>query len=315
MPSIAAITGGTGFLGQHLIKALTREGWQLRLLVRRMPDLGTAVDPDMAPVQLVLGSLEDPAALRELVQGADTIVHVAGAIKAKSRADFMAANAEGTARVLQARADAAPDASFVMMSSLAAREAEISHYAASKAAGEAHVRAASGDWAILRPCAIYGPGDRETLTVFKAARLPVHPMLNGPDARVCLMNVSDVTSAVLAVLEGNTWGGTFELSDARHDGYAWREIIATACAATGTRPRPFRVPEAVVRTLGRAGDLATAVTGSAEMLTSQKVREILHPDWSSPATAQLDTGTWRPMVDLDQGFADAVAWYRAAGWL
>ncbi|MEM6904476.1 MAG: SDR family NAD(P)-dependent oxidoreductase, partial [Pseudomonadota bacterium] len=218
---LVAITGATGFLGHHIANALAARGWRLRLLVRRMPgaDLGPS------PAELVLGSLDDPQALETLVAGADAVVHVAGAIKAASRAGFMAVNAEGTARLVAAREAKAPGARLVMISSLAARAPGLSDYAASKAAGEAYLRAAPGPWSILRPSAIYGPGDRETLSVFKLARLPLQPVLNGPEARVCLIEVSDVATAVLTALAGHGDGGIYELSDARKDGYRWHEIV------------------------------------------------------------------------------------------
>ncbi|MEM9043639.1 MAG: SDR family NAD(P)-dependent oxidoreductase [Pseudomonadota bacterium] len=308
---VAAVTGATGFLGHHIAKALSKKGWRLRLLVRRMPEpeLGAST------TELVPGGLEDSGALEALVDSADAIVHVAGAIKAASQAAFMRVNAEGTARLLSARAAKASEARVVMVSSLAARTPGLSHYAASKAAGETYLRAAPGPWSILRPCAIYGPGDRETLSVFKLACLPMQPVLNGPDARVCLIEVSDVASAIVAAVEGHGDQRTLELSDHKQDGYSWHEIVATACAAMGTRPRPIRLPAGLIRSAGRLGDMGVALTGSAQMLTSQKVREILHIDWSSSAAAQLPSDCWAPSQDLSKGFHSAVKWYREAGWL
>lgn len=311
MARLAAVTGATGFVGRHIVQALSNEGWRLRLLVRRQPDL----DLGLHPVELVPGTLKDAEALRALVRGADAVIHVAGAIKARSREDFMAVNAEGTRRVVAAREEVAPGANLIMLSSMAAREPELSHYAASKAAGEGHLQGVGGRWSILRPSAIYGPGDRETLTVFKMARMPLHPLLNGPEARVCLVNVTDVVSAVAAVLQGGVEPGTYEVSDMRRDGYAWREIVEAACASRGSRARAVRVPSAIVRTLGRLGDVGAYLLGSAEMLTSQKVREILHRDWSSDQDAQLPSNVWTPSVGLSDGFRDAVAWYHNSGWL
>ncbi len=311
MARLAAVTGATGFVGSHIVQALSNDGWRLRLLVRRQPDLDLGVQP----VQRARDKLNDSEALRALVRGADAVIHVAGAIKARSREDFMAVNAEGTRRVVAAREEVAPGANLIMLSSLAAREPQLSHYAASKAAGEAHLRNVGGRWSVLRPSAIYGPGDRETLTVFKMARMPLHPLLNGPEARVCLVNVADVVSAIATVLRGGVAPGTYEVSDMRYDGYAWREIVEAACASRGCRARPVRVPSAVVRTLGRLGDIGAHVSGSAEMLTSQKVREILHQDWSSDPEAQLPPHLWTPSVGVYDGFREAVAWYRNSGWL
>ncbi|MEM8792429.1 MAG: NAD-dependent epimerase/dehydratase family protein [Pseudomonadota bacterium] len=311
MPGLAAVTGGTGFVGQHVVRALAAEGWRLRLLVRGQP----AGDMGEEPVELVPGSLEDEGSLGALTEGADAVVHIAGKIKAISRESFMAANADGTARLLRARSERAPDAPFVLMSSLAAREPGLSHYAASKAAAEDHVRASDGPWSILRPSAIYGPGDRETLAVFKMARLLVHPLLNSSEARVCLIHIDDVVSATTAATRGALPNATYELSDEHVDGYTWREIVGAACQTMETRPRPVRIPAAVVKTLGWAGDILSGMTGSAEMLTSQKVREVLHPDWSSSRSAQPPCDTWSPQVDLAQGFGRTVASHRERGWL
>lgn len=311
MTRLAAITGGTGFLGQNIARALADRGWRLRLLVRRLPPL----DLGEQAVELVPGALSDRNALAALVEGADAVVHVAGAIKAGSRAEFMAVNAAGTAHVAQARNDLAPQAPLLMISTLAAREPGVSHYAASKAAGEAHVRNAGGLRWVLRPPAIYGPGDRETLTVFKAARLPVHPLMNGPEARLCLIHVQDVVSTVLRLLEEGGPTGTYELSDERFDGYTWREIVSAACAAVGTRPRTFRMPASALRAIGKLGDITQYFGGTTGLLTSQKVREILHRDWSSSADAQLPREIWTPNVDLSEGFGGTAAWYRAKGWL
>lgn len=311
MSRVVAITGATGFVGRHVAKALSDHGFRLRLLVRQQPDLELGPEP----VELIPGNLDDEQALRELVEGAAAIVHIAGAIKARDRASFMAVNASGTKRVVAAREKFAPDANLIMISSLAAREPQLSHYAASKAAGEAHLLQIGGPWAILRPSVIYGPGDRETLTVFKMVKMPVHPLLNGPSARVCLVHVNDVVSAVCAVLNGGIEPGIYEVSDKRHEGYSWQQIVDAACIVMDTKARPVRVPSGITRALGRLGDMGGALFGSGQMLTSQKTRELLHEDWSSTPAAQLPSMHWKPTIGLLDGFRDAVRWYKDAGWL
>jgi uncharacterized protein YbjT (DUF2867 family) len=165
---LVAVTGATGFVGPHLVAALARRGWKIRLLVRRWSPL-----PSLAGVEadLVLGDVADEAALRRLVDGADTVIHAAGLIKARRAADFMAVNRDGTARV----SALAPTARFVLLSSLAAREPLLSPYGASKRAAEDVVAGRSGPWLAVRAPAIYGPGDRETLAYFRAARRALLP--------------------------------------------------------------------------------------------------------------------------------------------
>ncbi len=310
---LAAVTGITGFIGGHLAGELTRRGWRLRVLARSMPRMQGLAGP---PVEVVQGSLADQSALRDLVEGADAILHLAGAIKGRNRNDFMRVNAEGTAALARAWRAHAPDARFIHLSSMAAREPGLSHYAASKHAAEERLRAigAGADWSILRPAVVYGPGDRETLRIFRAASAPVQPMLNGADARLTLIHVSDLVRAMAALLEAGYPSGCHEVTDARHDGYSWDELARAAASALGRTARPLHVPEIAIRALGLIGD-AAALGGVTGMLTSQKAREILHRDWSSGNASQPPASQWQPEITLDQGFAEAVAWYRAAGWL
>jgi nucleoside-diphosphate-sugar epimerase len=254
--------------------------------------------------------------LRELVAGADAVVHLAGAIKGRSRADFMAANADGTAALADAWRAHAPGARFLHLSSMAAREPDLSHYSASKHAAEQRLRdiGAGANWCVLRPAAVYGPGDRETLRIFRAAAGPVQPMLNGRDARLTVIHVADLARAIAALAAGGPAGICHEVTDARQQGYSWDELARAAAMAVGRAARPVPVPGIVIRVLGMFGD-AAALGGVAGMLTSQKAREILHSDWRSDAASQPDSNVWQPEVELEEGFADAVAWYRAAGWL
>ncbi len=310
---LVAVTGVTGFIGGHLAGELTRRGWRLRVLARSMPRLHGLAGP---PVEVVQGSLSDPRALGVLVAGADAVVHLAGAIKGRNRNDFMAANAEGTAALATAWRAHAPEARFIHLSSMAAREPGLSHYAASKHAAEERLASigAGADWSILRPAVVYGPGDRETLRIFRAASAPVQPMLNGADARLTLIHVTDLVRAVAALLVAGGASDCHEVTDARHDGYSWDELVRAAAAALGRTARPLQVPAIAIRALGLVGD-AAALGGMAGMLTSQKAREILHRDWRSDKASQPPASQWQPEITLDQGFAEAVAWYRAAGWL
>jgi len=310
---LAAVTGVTGFIGGHLAAEMARRGWRLRVLARAPSRVPALAGP---PVEVVGGSLADAGALAGLVRGADAVLHLAGAVKGRSRADFMRANAEGTAALAGAWRREAPGARFLQLSSMAAREPGLSHYAASKHAADAQLRAVGGDarWHILRPAVVYGSRDRESLRIFRTAAGPVQPMLNGPAARITVVHVDDLVRAMLAALEADRPPACHEVTDARPEGYSWAEITAAAAAALGRPHRPVRVPRLVIRGLGLVGDVA-ALGGIVGMLTSQKAREILHPDWSSNPAAQLSPTLWRPEISLAEGFAEAVSWYRRAGWL
>ncbi len=314
MTRLAAITGGTGFLGRHAASALAARGWRLRLLVRRAPDL-----PELADqvIELVPGDLSEPASLARLVEGADLILHSGGLVKAATREAFFRANADGAEALARAWAAGAPGARFLLVSSMAAREPQLSHYAASKREGEARIAAVApegADWRALRPAAIYGPHDHETLKVLKLANGRLQFMLNAGEARVGMVAVRDAAEAIAALAEAPGRGETFELIDMRRDGYAWRELAETAALALGHAPRPLRIPAPALRIAGAVGGALAAVTGRAEMLTAGKVRELLWPDWSTdPALPPIPPEIWAPKIGLAAGLAEMVAWARAAG--
>lgn len=314
MSRVAALTGGTGFLGRHIARALIDEGWTVRMLVRRAPDLPELAD---AAIELVPGDLDDAGALLRLCAGAEAVIHAAGLVKAATRAAFFHANAVGAANIAAAWTETAPEARFTLISSMAAREPLLSHYAASKREAETRVAEIAGarDWRALRPGAIYGAHDEETLKVLKLAAGPVQFMLNAPETRVTLIDARDAAAAVAALAALPGGGAVSELSDARAEGYTWRELSETAARALGRAPRPVRIPAAALHALGRLGDIAAAGFGSAEMLTSPKVREILHQDWSSALSRQPDPAVWRPRVALEDGLRDMADWARSVGKL
>jgi nucleoside-diphosphate-sugar epimerase len=311
---IAALTGASGFLGGHVARALDAAGFRLRILAR-----ASAPPPGLEALgpEVVAGRLSDHEALERLVQGAQAVIHIAGAIKAARPADFLTINRDGAEAMARAAAGGAPDAHFVLVSSLSAREPRLSAYAASKAAGEKAVQSVlkPAGLTIVRPPAVYGPGDRETLALFHAAeRLPALPLVGGPDARFALVHAVDA-AAHIAVIAGRRGGGrTLALADARPEGYGWREVLEGASLAVGRRPALARIPPALVLGIGAANSLAARLGAAPQVLSLGKAREMLHPDWGV-RPGELDPDAPPARFDLRQGFADVVDWYCANGWL
>lgn len=310
---LAAVTGATGFIGRHAVDALTRAGWRVRLLLRRDPS-GSAWRNSRPEV--VAGSLGDKAALERLVEGADAVVHLAGLIKAARRAEFFDVNCDGVSRLATAARERSPGAHFLLVSSLAAREPSLSDYAASKRAGEtAALDVPGGRTTILRPPVVYGPGDRETLRFFQVAGWPRVPLLGPPESRAALIHVQDLARLIAVLASEAPRGDVLAAADDRPEGYSWSELLGAAARAVGNpSPRFVQAPQALLRGIALVGDLARR-GGSAAMLNSQKLRELRHADWAvAPGELARPPG-WSARFDIDSGFADAVAWYRAAGWL
>ena len=311
---LAAVTGGTGFLGLHLLPALAQAGFRIRLLARRDPS-----HPAFAGLafETLRGSLEDETALAALLDGADVVVHAAGLIKAHTRAEFLRGNQGGTAALARAARRTAPGARFLLISSLAAREPQLSGYAFSKHAAEDAARQAFSDapaqLAILRPPAIYGPWDRETLALFRASRYPFAPLLS--DGRAAVIHAADAAGAIAAMAGEKFRPGCFALADEQPQGYALRVLMAEAARATGGRARLARLPKAIVISAGFCSGLLGRFSKTPPIFTLGKAREILHPDWSVHPDELLPRGIYAPRVGLARGFAETVAWYRQAGWL
>ncbi len=312
MTGLVAVTGATGFLGRYIVRELIEQGWRVRILARGYPVHEQFQD---LAFEVVPGDLSDLDSLRALVREADCIVHAAGLIKARDAQAFHKVNVQGTANLLAALEAHHAHSRLLMVSSLAARAPHLSPYAATKRAAEDHVRASAHDWIIIRPCAVYGPWDVETLTVLKAVSLGISPRPGHKNARVGLVHARDVAGAVGALCARGEPGGDYEITDARCDGYSWAEITQAAAKVLGSRTIAVPISGWVMRCAGAAGSILGRFGGPPAMLTIDKVREILHPDWSCMPENQPPKQLWRPKIDLNCGFLETIRWYQARGWL
>lgn len=308
MTRVAALTGGTGFLGRVIAASLTKAGWQVRLLTRTAP-----LHPllEGLPLELVLGGLADRDALTQFVAGADLVIHAAGLVKARHRAAFDAINRDGTRHLAEAvlAEPAAPP--MLLISSLAARVPHLSAYAASKRAGEEAMAEVFGahPWAVLRPAAIYGPWDREGLAMLKLASSRFAPAIRAPEPRIAMIHVRDAAAAVCALAGTCLQQRIYELADAQTAGYGWRELLARIGAALGRAPYPVPLPDTALLAAGYLSDRVADLRGRAAIFGLGKAREILHRDWVVDPARQIPAGIWRPTIDLDTGMAETVAWW------
>lgn len=317
MSRTLALTGSTGFIGAALLRQLTRAGWKVRALHRHSvpspcPGAGAG------SIEWVLGSLEDSESLDRLVREAEAVVHCAGVIRGTSAVDFRKVNVEGVARLADAARKARPRPRVLLISSLAAREPQLSHYAASKRAGEEALRSAAGDmaWTALRPPAVYGPGDRETLPLVRCMRRGFSPVLGGRDARFSLLFVDDLADAVSRLLDSAPWPeAPFEIHDGRAGGYTWEELIQTVARIIGRPVRRFRIPGWFLQAAARGNLLLARGIGYAPMLTPGKVRELTHPDWVCSDAALRRATAWKPRFQLEAGMRRTLQHLHNGRWM
>jgi len=320
----AFVTGGTGFVGSHLVQALRSRGDSVTCLVRS-PHRVTG--PGWSDVRTIAGDLNTPAAVREGCADADVVYHVAGRISARNLNEYLAVNRDGTARMLEA-ASAHPPRRFVHVSTLAvggptvpghpideARPpAPVTDYGRSKLAAERLVQAATFPWTIVRPPVVYGERDRETLRIFRLARRGLGPVIGDGSQELSVVYAGDLATALIAA--GTSPATSGRVYYASHpDVTTSADLVRAVGAAVGRRPVLLPLPGPLARVaLWTVGSLAS-LAGRATVLSADKANEFLAPAWTCRADAlERDTG-WRAVTKLQAGLSRTATWYRAEGWL
>ncbi|NUN67785.1 NAD(P)H-binding protein [Pseudanabaena biceps] len=288
-----ALTGATGFVGQRVLALADAP---LHALTRRP-------QADQPNIAWIRGDLADTAALAHLCEGASAVLHIAGIVSAPTRAAFDAGNVAGTAALLAA-AKAAGVGRFIHVSSLAAREPQLSMYGASKAEGERLVMASDRDWVIVRPPGVYGPADAEMLDIYKLA---ARGLYIAPPGRISLIHVDDLARALLVLADGGMSQTILEIDDGSINGHSHTDFARTIGAALGKRVRVVPLPLSML--------LVAAKIGISAKLTLDRARYIAHPDWVARGGNAALAGVWAPQISLAAGVADTVAGYRARNWL
>ncbi|TPG38582.1 NAD-dependent epimerase/dehydratase family protein [Sphingomonas koreensis] len=296
--SVLAVTGGTGFVGGTLINLARTGGDHVRALTRRP-------QPAYDGVTWIEGSLGDDAALDALVAGADAVIHVAGVVNAPDRAGFVAGNITGTEAIVEA-AERAGVKRFINVSSLAAREPHLSDYGWSKAEAERVVEASALDWVMVRPPAIYGPGDLEMRELFRLARFGL--AFTPPAGKLSVIEVGDLARLLLALAHNTSNQRLIEADDGRAGGWDHKAFAFAIGNAVGTRIHPFALPRWLLATVARADRL---VRGKRAKLTPDRVAYFCHPDWTIDPDKRPDPALWQPAVATPDGLASTAAWYRA----
>jgi nucleoside-diphosphate-sugar epimerase len=323
IPAVVGVTGGTGFIGSHLVEALRRAGVHLRLLVRDPAKL-----PNNSPgaLEVVVGDIGDRAALAALVSGCGGVVHAAGLVRSGLPQAFDRANRGGTENLVRALAGAAPEARLVHVSSLAAAgpsrdprgigpEATprpVSAYGRSKLAGEAAVRTHRGPWLILRPPTTFGPRETDVLQFFRLARLGLVPIPAG-ERFVTVVHVSDVVRAILSGLAGAVDNRILHIGDPTPG--TLRDMVAMLAQSGGLRARTVAVPPLLVRAVGLGGDALQWLGLRGVAMTSDKARELLARHWTARTEDSLAALGLGGTVPLRAGFAATWTWYRESGWV
>lgn len=321
------VTGATGFIGRHLVDALAASGEDVRCITR-----GKAGVDSRPNITVHQGDFEraDLGVRDAVMDGADVVYHLGGATRAVSAAAFTAANIDVTRRLLD-RIGTGQAPRFVYVSSQAASgpasdadhpkteadpEAPIEDYGRSKLAAERLVSANTRvPWTVVRPVAVYGPGDRDFLSIFAMAKrgVAIYPGIR--HASVNTIFVGDLVTGIIAAARSSTAERrTYFLGD--DTAQSWKEIYATIATIVGNPgPLEMSVPRAVVTLGGVIGDMVGIATGRPSLVNRNKAILAAPKYWlCSSGRARRDIGFQTPTA-LRDGLRATYDWYVQHKWL
>jgi nucleoside-diphosphate-sugar epimerase len=310
-----------------VLEAAANFGLQLRALVRKPVD---AARLEQAGVQVVLGSLEDEAALRQAVNGASSVLHLAAATKARSPEEYEAANVAGTRAVVDAVSSSERrPRRLIYLSSLAAVGPPIdgvpvtranpprplTTYGRTKLAGEKLCEAAADrvQVAILRAPAVYGPRDRDVFEFFRLANRGIVPLPSTATGRLQMIHARDLARSLLLAATSAAANGVYHVAEARS--YEWAEMAHMVGSALGKRVRVVRVPAGVLKTAAAAVETIAGLVGKSTIFNREKADELTVPGWLCETEAARRDFGFEAHIALQDGFNETANWYRQNGWL
>ncbi len=294
MSHTVAVTGGTGFIGRHILASLLSRGFTIRALTR------APRNDSSHHLTWVQGSLEDRNALAELVKGAHYVVHGAGQVRGHNEDVFTQCNVMGSLRLLQAAKEGGYCERFLFISSLAARHPELSWYANSKYIAEQKLAAMSSGIAlgIFRPTAVYGSGDKELKPLFNWMLRGVLPQLSAAKTKLTFIHAIDLAQAVTQWLSSDVpQAHTYELCDGNKS-YCWKDLQDIGSTARHGPVRLIPVPLYLLQIMADISTRLSLLAGNEPMLTRSKICELTHPDWSVSIKNAVDDFNWSPGISL-----------------
>ena len=324
----ALVTGGTGFIGSHLTEALIRKGVQVRCLLRKTSDWKWLKG---LPIEFAHGDCNDKTSLEKAVRGVDWVFHLAGVTKAIKEETYFEVNGLGTRNLIHACLENNPRLQkFIYISSQAAagpsrngrnkKELDpcepVSFYGRSKRAGEEWVLTHTHDLPvlILRPSAVYGPRDKDILTLFKCISRRIKPSPRGPDQHLSLCYVQDLVQGILLAAETQTKSGEiFFLSDGND--YRMEEIGDTIARAMGITALRIRVPRRMVVGIACFSEYLSKLFGRPFLLNRDKAKEMVQKEWVCDITKAKTLLGFEPRVLLPEGAGSTFEWYKKEKWL
>jgi 2-alkyl-3-oxoalkanoate reductase len=317
------VTGGTGFVGSHVVDALLARGDSVTALVRDPNKLRWLAGRD---VRLAPGDVVRGLGLEAALDDADAVIHIAGVIKARTEAEFVEGNAGATRKILMACAGSKrPLKSIVAVTSLAAVGPcatgktssdgdpckPVSAYGRSKAAAEAICAefAQRLPVVVARPPIVYGPRDEAVLEIFRLISWRLKPLPN-PDQRLSLVHARDLAAGLLAAADKGQAGEKYFL--AHPQVITARGLADRVEEALGAPALSIGIPTAM---LHAGAAITETLTGGRSIFNRDKAGEMTAAGWACDTSSAAQVLGWTAKIGHQDGLLETARWYRNEGWL
>ena len=322
------VTGGTGFVGSHVVERSVAAGARVRCLVRASSSLRYL---PREGIEVVLGDLAAGTGLDQALEGVAVVAHVGGVTKALSEAAFYQGNLRATENLLRAcerRGDSLRR--FVHVSSLTAigpspglapldedaAPHPLTWYGRSKLAAEDAVRASAlaGRAVILRPPVVYGQRDTDVFEVLRSIARGVMVCIGRDESYFSYIHVKDLAEAVWLAVAGEAGAGRTYFV-ANPEPASWTEFAQVAASIMGRRVRLVGVPAPLAYLAGWCSEGVSRLRGRPGIVSRQKIIEARCRYWTCDATRARHELGFQPARSLREGLEETLAWYKDSKWL
>jgi dihydroflavonol-4-reductase len=324
----ALVTGGTGFIGSHLVDKLLEKGYEVKCLTRKSSNLRWLKNLN---VEIICGSFFDESSLKKAVEDVDYVFHIAGAVMSKTKQGFYISNQLSTKNLVEACIKYNKNLKrFIYLSSGTACGPNhsgrpnvetddcnpITTYGKSKIAAEKELLQRSQDLpiTIIRPSAIYGPRDEAIYQYFLAVSKGLVSLIGFSDKYVSLIHSHDlVNGIVLAAESDKSVGEIYNISSEKH--YSWKEIGAVCQKVIGRKTFTLRLPHFIVYASGAVSQLLGYLSPKGAVFNIEKAKDFTQKYWMfSPEKAVKDLG-YKQEKSLEDGIRETIEWYKKNGWM
>ena len=330
----AFVTGGTGFIGSHLVELLVDLGYQVTCTVRKTSSLRwlqPLLDGNLPRIQLMTVDLSDPDSPIPSLRGVDLVFHLAGLTKAFNADGYNRANSATTRRLIEACLRGSGGMTrFLYCSSLAAsglspdgrqitedtRPQPLTDYGKSKLKGEMVTREYADRLPItvIRPPAVYGPRDTDIFLFFQCIKKGILPLIGNPQRQLSLVYVKDLVGGIhAAAVSDRAVGETYFLTDGVV--HSWRDVAQTIACELKKRPFPLRVPFFLLDVVSIFTEAIARFTHEPATLNRQKMIDLKQQYWICDSTKAVKEIGYRAAYPLEKGIEETARWYLDNGWL